>query len=63
MDDDRVVRLLEEIRDLQCQHIANYQEALRNQQESIRFQPAAMGRVRLLLGGVGVAVGLRREHL
>jgi len=31
MSDDQVVRLLEEIRDLQRQHVANYQEALRNQ--------------------------------
>ena len=35
MDEDRVVRLLEEIRDLQRQHLESYQRALKNQEESI----------------------------
>ena len=35
LDDDRVVRLLEEIRDLQRQHLENYQKALKNQEESM----------------------------
>jgi hypothetical protein len=48
-DDDRVVRLLEEIRDLQQQHAERYSEALRNQQESIRLQQAGIGRVRTVL--------------
>jgi len=43
--DDRIVQLLEEIRDLQRQHVANYQEALRNQQEAIGIQRAATRRV------------------
>jgi hypothetical protein len=38
MNDDRVLRVLEEMRDLQRQSVANYQEALRNQQESIKLQ-------------------------
>ena len=38
VDDDKVVKLLEEIRDLQRQHVENYKEAVRNQQESIRLQ-------------------------
>jgi hypothetical protein len=37
VNDDRIVKLLEEIRDLQRQHIENYQDALRNQEESIRM--------------------------
>ena len=37
MNDDRVFKLLEEIRDLQRQHVANYKDALRNQEESIRM--------------------------
>lgn len=37
MDDDRVVKLLEEIRDLQRVHVENYKDALQNQQESIRM--------------------------
>jgi hypothetical protein len=52
MDDDRVVRLLEELRDLQRQHVANYQEALRNQAESIALQKEAVRRYRILAGGV-----------
>jgi hypothetical protein len=45
MNDDRIVQLLEEIRDLQRQHAANYQDALRNQQEAIGMQRAATRRV------------------
>jgi hypothetical protein len=41
MNDDRVVRLLEEMRDLQRQHVDSYREALRNQAESIRLQQEA----------------------
>jgi hypothetical protein len=37
VDDDRVVKLLEEIRDLQRLHVENYKDALQNQQESIRM--------------------------
>lgn len=49
MTDDAVVRVLEEIRDLQRQNVANYQEALRNQQESIGLQKRGLQRVRLIL--------------
>ncbi len=45
MEDERVVKLLEEIRDLQRQNVANYHEALRNQQEAIGIQRAATRRV------------------
>ncbi len=37
MNDDRAIRLLEEIRDLQRQHLENYKEGLRNQRESIEL--------------------------
>ncbi len=42
MDDARIVKLLEEIRDLQQDHAANYRDAVRNQQESIRNQQDAI---------------------
>lgn len=50
MSDDRVIRLLEEMRDLQRQHLERYAEALRNQKESIELQQAGLRRVRLVLG-------------
>jgi hypothetical protein len=56
--DDRIVRVLEEIRDLQRQHMERYGEALRNQQESIRLQQAGLRRVRVILGFAAVALGL-----
>lgn len=56
MDDDRVIRLLEEIRDLQRQHGERYGEALRNQEESIRLQQAGLRRVRVILAFATVAV-------
>jgi hypothetical protein len=38
MSDEHTVRLLEEIRDLQRQHLESHREALRNQAESVRMQ-------------------------
>ncbi|MGH7527973.1 MAG: hypothetical protein ACREMX_14865 [Gemmatimonadales bacterium] len=58
MNDDRVVRLLEELRDLQRQHAQNYQEALRNQAESIQLQRSAVGRMRALMVAVSIALVL-----
>jgi CHASE3 domain sensor protein len=58
MNDDRVVRLLEEIRDLQRLHTENYREALRNQAESIKLQQTAMKRVRGILIVAGVLLVL-----
>jgi hypothetical protein len=62
MTDDRMIRLLEEIRDLQRQHGERYGEALRNQQESIRLQQAGLRRVRVALamamGALFLAVAL-----
>jgi CHASE3 domain sensor protein len=54
--DDRMVRLLEEIRDLQRQHAERYGEALRNQEESIRLQQAGLRRVRVVLAFATIAV-------
>ncbi len=56
MTDERVVRLLEEIRDLQRQHAERYGEALRNQEESIRLQQAGLRRVRVVLAFATIAV-------
>ena len=58
MTEDRIVRVLEEIRDLQRQHMERYGEALRNQQESIRLQQAGLRRVRVILGFAGVVLVL-----
>jgi hypothetical protein len=64
MEDERVVTLLGEIRDLQRQHLESYREALRNQQEAIagqsealNLQRHAMSRVKYLIWGI-VVVGL-----
>ncbi|HEX2250671.1 MAG TPA: hypothetical protein VHH32_09995 [Gemmatimonadales bacterium] len=56
--DDRIIPLLEEIRDLQRQHVERYGEALRNQQESIRLQQAGLRRVRVILGFAMIALVL-----
>ena len=47
--DDRMVRLLEEIRDLQREQGRRSMEALRGQQESISLQQVALRRVRVIL--------------
>ena len=56
MTDDRVVRLLEELRDLHQAHVENYRQALRNQEESIRLQQAGLRRVRWILLAAGVVL-------
>jgi hypothetical protein len=56
MDEDRVTRVLEEIRDLQRQQIETYGRVLNNQQEALRLQREGMGRARTLMVGVGVAI-------
>lgn len=58
MTDDRIIRLLEEIRDLQRLHTERYGEALQNQQESIRLQQAGLRRVRVVLAFAAVALVL-----
>ena len=60
MSDERVIRLLEEIRDLQRQHVENYKEAIRNQQESIQmskdWQAQATRRTRGALLGIVLVI-------
>jgi hypothetical protein len=56
MNDDRILRVLEEMRDLQRQSTANYQLALRNQEESIKLQQQGLRRVRVTLGIATVAL-------
>lgn len=58
MDEDRVVHLLEEIRDLQRRHIDAYARALANQEESVRMQREAIARARKLQGAVAIAIAL-----
>jgi hypothetical protein len=58
MADEQVIKLLEEIRDLQRLHVDNYKDALKNQQESIDLQKRGLRRHRittLVLGGLLVA--------
>ena len=56
MNDDRILSVLEEMRDLQRQSTVNYQTALRNQEESIKLQQQALRRVRVILGIATVAL-------
>jgi ABC-type glycerol-3-phosphate transport system permease component len=56
MDEERLVRVLEEIRDLQRQQVEAYARALSNQQEAMRLQREGLGRARKLLAGVGVII-------
>jgi hypothetical protein len=58
MAEEQVIKLLEEIRDLQKLHVENYKDALRNQQESIDLQKRAVHRqkiISLVLGGLLLA--------
>jgi CHASE3 domain sensor protein len=58
VDDERVVRVLEEIRDLQRQQVEAYARALANQEQAIRVQRESMGRARKALAGVGAIIVL-----
>ena len=49
MADEQVIKLLEEIRDLQKLHVENYKDALKNQQESIDIQKRAVRRQKITL--------------
>jgi hypothetical protein len=46
---DKIINLLEQIRDLQQQGIENYRNAIRNQEESIAIQKAAARKFRNIL--------------
>ena len=54
MADEQVVKLLEEIRDLQKLHVENYKDALKNQQESIEMQKRALRRQKITLLSLGL---------
>jgi len=56
MDEDRVARLLEEIRDLQRQQVDAYARVLSNQEQTLRMQQAGLGRARKLLTAIGVII-------
>lgn len=56
MADEQVVKLLEEIRDLQKLHVENYKDALKNQQESIEIQKRFIRRQRITQIVVGLLV-------
>ena len=42
MADEQVIKLLQEIRDLQKLHVENYKDALKNQKEAIDIQKLAV---------------------
>jgi len=52
--EEQVIKLLEEIRDLQKLHVENYKDALKNQQESIELQRRAARRQRVSLLVIGI---------
>jgi CHASE3 domain sensor protein len=54
MAEEQVIKLLEEIRDLQKLHVENYKDALKNQRESIEIQKRALRRqkITLLIAGL-----------
>lgn len=56
MADEQVLKLLEEIRDLQKQQIENSKLALANQQQAIAVQKQSVQRARVLLMVVGAIV-------
>ena len=58
MADERGIRLLEEIRDLQREQGRRSADALRGQQESIRLQQTALRRVRMILAFASAALVL-----
>jgi hypothetical protein len=45
--EEQVIKLLEEIRDLQKLHVENYRDALKHQQESIDVQKRAIRRQKI----------------
>ena len=53
MAEEQIIRLLEEIRDLQKLHVENYKDARKNQRESIELQDRAARRQRTTLLVVG----------
>ena len=54
MSDDRIIQLLEEIRDIGKQNAENYKLALVRQEEAIQLQKSALGRVRTVIMVVAI---------
>ena len=54
MADERVIQLLEEIRDLQKQHMENHKNAIQNQEQTIAIARQAAQRQKLALIVIGV---------
>jgi hypothetical protein len=64
MSDDQVVRLLEEIRDIQKENAANYKVALQNQQEAMAIQKRGVRRSQAAFVGLVVLfIFLRGTYL
>jgi len=52
MDDekaDKIIELLQQMRDLQQKSVENYKNAIQNQEESIKIQKAAAGKLRKII--------------
>jgi hypothetical protein len=58
MDEDRVARVLEEIRDLQRQQVEAYGRVLANQQDALRLQREGVARGRRFLVAIGVILAV-----
>ena len=60
MAEEQIVKLLEEIRDLQKLHVENYKEAVANQQKSIDIQSAAVKRQKIVqaIAAIALTVGV-----
>lgn len=56
MAEEQIIKLLEEIRDLQKLHVENNKDALKNQQESIEVQKQAVRRQRISLLVIGLVL-------
>ena len=52
MDDekaDKIIELLQQMRDLQQKSVENYKNAIQNKEESIKIQKAAAGKLRKII--------------
>ncbi len=63
MAEEQVIKLLEEIRDLQKLHVENYKDALANQQKSIDIQKAAVKRQKITLAIAAVVLAAVLAYL
>jgi cell division protein FtsL len=56
MSDQRIIQLLEEIRDIGKQNAENYKLALARQEEALQLQKKALGRVRTVIMAVMIVL-------